>query len=52
MMALDLSAINAWILYKEVTGSKINRRNRILQLYEELAAKSTPETENPKEEDD
>ena len=29
---LDLAAINAWILYKEVTKKKISRRNFLLQL--------------------
>ena len=33
---LDLAAINAWILYKSVTGQKISRRNFIVQLAEEL----------------
>ncbi|GBN10191.1 hypothetical protein AVEN_200654-1 [Araneus ventricosus] len=36
---LDISAINAWILYKEVTGKKkLSRRNFILQLCEKLRA--------------
>jgi len=33
---LDLAAINAWVLYKEVTGEKISRREFILTLAEEL----------------
>jgi hypothetical protein len=33
---LDLAAINSWILYKEVTGKIITRRDFILQLAEEL----------------
>lgn len=33
---LDLAAINAWILYKEVTGERIKRRDFILRLCEEL----------------
>ncbi|CAK9828056.1 hypothetical protein ANTRET_LOCUS5646 [Anthophora retusa] len=34
---LDLAAINAWILYKECTGSKISRKEFIFCLAEELA---------------
>ncbi|KAF2887332.1 hypothetical protein ILUMI_18841 [Ignelater luminosus] len=34
---LDLAAINAYILYKEITGKKIKRRNFLLQLAEQLA---------------
>jgi hypothetical protein len=33
---LDLAAINAWILYKELTGNTVSRRNFILQLADEL----------------
>ena len=33
---LDLAGINASILYKEITGLKINRRDFLLQLSEEL----------------
>ena len=33
---LDLAAINAWILYKEATLTKISRRAFLLQLAEEL----------------
>lgn len=33
---LDLAAINAWIIFKLVTGIKISRRNFILNLAEEL----------------
>ena len=36
---LDLAAINAHILYKLVTGSKISRRRYLLQLSEELGSK-------------
>ena len=35
---LDLAAINAWVLYKEVTGKTITRQDFILQLAEELSA--------------
>ena len=34
---LDLAAINAWILYKEVTNENISCRNFIRELAEELA---------------
>jgi len=34
---LDLAAINAWVLYKEVTKEKISRRTFIRKLSEELA---------------
>ena len=34
---LDLAAINAWILYKEVTNENISCRNFICKLAEELA---------------
>ena len=43
---LDLAAINSWILYKEVTGKAISRRDFILQLAEELSdpyVKSRPD---------
>ena len=33
---LDLAAINAWILFREVTGKKISRQRFILQLADEL----------------
>ena len=33
---LDLAIINAWIIYKEVTGQNITRINFILNLAEEL----------------
>ena len=33
---LDLAALNAWILYKKSTSSKISRKKFILQLVEEL----------------
>ncbi|KAJ8895037.1 hypothetical protein PR048_000361 [Dryococelus australis] len=35
---LDLAVINAWLLYKEVTGRKIKRRKLIVELCEELRA--------------
>jgi len=34
---LDLAGINAWILFKEVTGNNITRRNFLLQLATELS---------------
>ena len=34
---LNLAAINAWILYKEVTNENISRRNFIRELAEDLA---------------
>ena len=34
---LDLAAINAWVLYKEVTNKKISCRTFIRKLAEELA---------------
>ena len=34
---LDLAAINAWILYKEINGIKISRRRFLLNLSEDLA---------------
>ena len=37
---LDLVAINAWILYKECTRSKISRKEFIFCLAEELAGKT------------
>ena len=37
---LDLAAINAWILYKECTGSKISRKEFIFCLAEELAGEN------------
>lgn len=33
---LDLAAVNAWILYRKQTGSRISRRNFILELSKEL----------------
>ncbi|GBN90229.1 hypothetical protein AVEN_72425-1 [Araneus ventricosus] len=33
---LDLAALNAWIIYKEVVGTKINRRDYILNLADDL----------------
>ena len=40
---LDLAAINAHILYKLVTGSKISRRRYLLRLSEELRSKFVEE---------
>ena len=37
---LDLAAINAWILCKECTGSKISRKEYIFCLAEELAGEN------------
>lgn len=37
---LDLAAINAWILYKECTGSKISRKEFIFSLADELAGEN------------
>jgi hypothetical protein len=36
---LDLTAINAWVIYKESTGINIKRRDFILNLAEELRTK-------------
>ena len=36
---LDMAAINAWILYRECTGSNTSRRNFLLELAEELVTK-------------
>ena len=43
---LDLAAIRAWVLYKEVTEVKISRKEFILQLAEELSGKYDHEAEN------
>uniref|UniRef100_A0A0K0G3K5 DDE_Tnp_1_7 domain-containing protein n=1 Tax=Strongyloides venezuelensis TaxID=75913 RepID=A0A0K0G3K5_STRVS len=43
---LDLAAINAWILYKECTGSKIFRKDFLFQLTKELAEGETEEYKN------
>ena len=34
---LDLTAVNAWVVYTEVTGEKISRRNFLSSLGEELS---------------
>ena len=34
---LDLAAINTWILYKEMTGEKISRKDFLFELVNELA---------------
>ena len=36
---LNLAAINAYILYKKLTGARITRRRFLLQLVEELCCK-------------
>ena len=38
---LDLAAINAWILYKEINGIKISRRRFLQNLSEDLALRMT-----------
>lgn len=43
---LDLTAINAWILYKETTQVNISRKDFIFQLAEELRSKYREEVEN------
>lgn len=43
---LDLAAINAWILYKECTGSKFSRKDFLFQLAEELAGKEKEYQQN------
>lgn len=40
---LDLAGINAYVVYKEVTGKKISRRQFLLKLVEELQMKNTDE---------
>ncbi|KOX75774.1 hypothetical protein WN51_12562 [Melipona quadrifasciata] len=42
----DLTAINAWILYKETTRVNISRKDFIFQLAEELRTKYREEVEN------
>ena len=42
---LDLAAINAWILYKEVTGIQIERKQFLFQLTKQLSADYTIERE-------
>ncbi|KAK2580001.1 hypothetical protein KPH14_010766 [Odynerus spinipes] len=42
---LDLAAINAWILYKEVTGIQIERKQFLFQLAEQFSADYTTERE-------
>lgn len=37
---LDLAAINAWILYKTCTGSKISKKELLFYLAEELAGEN------------
>ena len=37
---LDISAINAWIIYRKVTGKRISRRTFILNLVHQLREKS------------
>lgn len=38
---LDLSVINSWVCYKEITKSKMSRRNFILKLVDELRTNYT-----------
>ena len=38
---LDLAGINALVVYREVTGSKITRRKFLLQLVEEMQMKNS-----------
>lgn len=38
---LDICGINAWIIYKECTGSRMSRRNFLLKLGEELCTMYT-----------
>ena len=33
---LDLTSVNAWVVYTEVTGEKVSRRNFLSSLVEEL----------------
>ena len=40
---LDLAGINALVVYREVTGSKITRRKFLLQLVEEMQMKNSAE---------
>ena len=46
---LDLAAINAWVLYKEVTGVTISRREFILQLCEELRSEYIEDRQSKKQ---
>ncbi|GBM75717.1 hypothetical protein AVEN_92721-1 [Araneus ventricosus] len=39
---LDLAAINAWVICKEVVGTKIKRRDYILNLADELRNNYVP----------
>ena len=48
---LDLAGINAWILYKETTGSLISRQNFLFQLGEELISEYQKEQQPGKEEE-
>lgn len=49
---LDLAAINSWVLYKEVTGERISRREYILDLCEELRAPYTEARNKTSDRDD
>jgi len=42
---LDISSINAWILYKEVTGQEISRREFLLQLVMEMCRPNETQTQ-------
>jgi len=44
---LDLGAINAWILYKECTGTNISRKDFLFQLAEELVCEYADARHNP-----
>ncbi|GBM75506.1 hypothetical protein AVEN_42998-1 [Araneus ventricosus] len=39
---LDLAAINAWVIYKEIVGTKIKNRNHILNLDDQLQKNCVP----------
>ncbi|GBL74174.1 hypothetical protein AVEN_231057-1 [Araneus ventricosus] len=39
---LDLATINAWVIFKEVVGTKIKRRDYILNLVDELRNNYVP----------
>ena len=46
---LDFAAINAFVIYKDITGNKIKRRDFILQLAEQLSQKAHNQEEDPQE---
>uniref|UniRef100_A0A1A9V1Z5 Uncharacterized protein n=1 Tax=Glossina austeni TaxID=7395 RepID=A0A1A9V1Z5_GLOAU len=45
----DLAGINAWILYKEMTGEEISRQEFLFQLAEELGTEYQKEKQISKE---